>query len=177
MILDHKKTIKKILSENKVDIIKTRDSYRKLYKFIKKGLWDIQEVEWRLVRQLCFRLQEEQEWHILPAIIKLFTHRLAESINYNHLFIFQIFSTFGWREETKFFQPYQNWIFGYPEHWQRFDFKYSVKRINYKFFWCSSFIELVDKAWKLLKNIDNYSITTDGRRLVAMEDYHTKYRF
>lgn len=53
--------------------------------------------------------------------------------------------------------------------------QYEVETINYDYYCCSSFIELVDIAQSLLEDIDMYLMAIDGRRIFATKYYHTKF--
>lgn len=167
--VDHKEIISKIISKNKRNIIITNKSNPRILKFIETGNWDMQEIEWGITRQVIFRHQDRTEWIKFPAIIRHLINRTFDR-NDTHI-TFELFSTIGWREETKFFQPYQIWWFDSPRSCHLFNLGYNTDAINHKGYWMNSFIEVVKEARRLLKSFDDHLIMTDGRRIFATKKY------
>ena len=125
----------------------------------------MKEIEWGITRQVIFRQHDRIEWTKFPAIIKYMANRAVDRNN-THI-VFELFSTIGWREETKFFQPYQIWLFDSFSSCHLLNPGYNTDTINHEGYWMNSFIEVVKEARQLLKAFDDHFIITDGRRVFA----------
>jgi hypothetical protein len=164
-IVDHKEIISKIISKNKRDIIVTNRKNPRILKFLQPGNWEMKEFEWGIARQVIFRQHDRTEWIKFPAMIKYLLNRAVDRNN-THI-SFELFSSIGWREETKFFQPYQIWSFESFSSCHLLNPGFNTDAINHEGYWMNSFIELVKEARHLLKSFDDHFIMTDGRRIFA----------
>jgi hypothetical protein len=163
--VDHKEIISKIISENKRDIIVTNRNNPRIFKFLRPGKWEMKEFDWGITRQVIFRQLDRTEWIKFPAIIK---YLLNGAVDRNNTHIsFELFSTIGWREETKFFQPYQIWSFDSFRSCHLLNPGFNNEAMNHEGYWMNSFIELVKEARHILKSFDDYFIMTDGRRIFS----------
>ena len=165
--IDHKEIISKIISKNKRDIILTNRNNPRILKFIETGNWKMKEIEWGITRQVIFRQHDHTEWTKFPAMIKYLVNKAVDRDN-THI-VFELFSTIGWREETKFFQPYQIWLFDSFSSCHLLNPGYNVDTLSHEGYWMNSFIEVVKEARRLLKAFDDHFVMTDGRRIFATQ--------